>query len=300
MELAPTTPQRSFMRHRAGYFFVLPALVMYAIFFIYPFLSSVYLSMTDWDGVKPMNFVGLSNYQKLLGDPLMWVSLGHNLIWVIIGTIAPIAIGLLLAVLLWGRTRGQLIFRTIYFMPVVMSAVVVGIIWGWIYNPIFGFLNRFLTAVGLEGLARGWLGETNTALFAVLAAAIWQHVGFCVVILFAGLQKVDIELIDAARIDGANSWQRFLNVILPQIRHVLTMVTVFTVIGGFNVFDIVFVLTRGGPANATELIATYTYRKSFSENQVGYGSALSMVMTVLALAATIIFMRIRSRGEELE
>ena len=195
-------------------------------------------------------------------------ALSHNVIWVIVGTIVPIAIGLLLAVLLWGHTRGRLIFRIVYFMPVVMSAVVVGIIWGWIYNPIFGFLNHFLDAIGLESLARGWLGETNTALFAVMAAAIWQYVGFCVVILFAGLQKVDIELIDAAKIDGANSWQRFLSTSsCPQIRDVLTMVTVYTVIGGFNVFDIVFILTKGGPANATELIATYTYKNRFRKTR---------------------------------
>ncbi|MCA9894598.1 MAG: sugar ABC transporter permease [Anaerolineae bacterium] len=300
MQVGTDTPQHSYNRHRVGYIFVLPALVMYIIFFLYPFLSSIYLSLTDWDGINPMNYIGLENYQRLLGDPQMWNALGHNITWVLVGTFAPIAIGLLLAVLLWSNTRGQLVFRTVYFMPVVMSSVVVGIIWGWVYNPIFGFLNHLLEAVGLGGLARGWLGETNTALYAVMVAAIWQYVGFCVVILFAGLQKVDIELIEAARIDGANSWQRFINVIIPQLRHVLTMVTAYTVIGGFNVFDIVFILTKGGPANATELIATYTYKKSFQENDVGYGAALSMVMTILALVATIIFMRIRSRGEELE
>jgi raffinose/stachyose/melibiose transport system permease protein len=283
-----------------GFWFTLPALILYVIFFVGPFLNSIYLSLTDWDGVRPFNFIGLENYQRLLNDPLMWKALGNNVIWVLFGTAAPIAIGLILAVLLWARTRGQLFFRTIYFMPVVMSPVVVGIIWGWIYNPLIGILNRALTSVGLGELAKGWLGDPSVALYAVLVAAIWGHLGFVIVILFAGLQKVDVDLIDAAKIDGANAVQRFFNVIIPQLRHVLTMVTVHTIIGGFNVFDLVFIMTGGGPANATEVLGTYTYKKGFVESDVGYGSALSMVMTALALVAAIIFMRLREREEEME
>ena len=292
-------PRWKWNRRNVGYFFVLPSLVLYIIFFIYPFLSSIYLSLTDWDGLKPvMNFVGLQNYERMLGDPLVWQSLKHNVIWVIIGTTAPVVIGLMLSLLLWGRIRGRLLFRTIYFMPVVLSSVVVGIIWGWIYNPIFGILNRILRFIGLDSLARGWLGDPDVALYAVLIAAIWSYTGFCVVIFISGLQNVDMDLIDAATVDGANAWRRLVHVIIPQLRYVLTMVIAYTLIGGFNVFDIVLIMTRGGPANATEVIATYTYYRSFREADVSYGAALSMLMTVLALAATLIFMRIRERGQE--
>jgi multiple sugar transport system permease protein/raffinose/stachyose/melibiose transport system permease protein len=291
--------QRKWNRQNIGLFFVLPSLVIYVIFFLYPFFSSIYLSLTDWDGVQPvMNFVGLENYQRMLNDPLVWRSLAHNVIWVIIGTASPVIIGLLLAMLLWGRIRGRLLFRTLYFMPVVLSSVVIGIIWGWIYNPIFGILNRALKAIGLDALARGWLGDPDVALYAVLVAAIWGYTGFCVVIFISGLQNVDMDLIDAATVDGANAWRRFFHVIIPQLRHVLTMVIAYTLIGGFSVFDIVWIMTKGGPANATEVIATYTYFKSFKQFDISYGAALSMLMTILALVATLIFMRIRERGQE--
>ena len=184
-------------------------------------------------------------------------------------------------------------YRTLYFLPVVLSAVVIGIIWTWIYNPLFGLLNTALRAVGLDRWAIGWLGESETALYAVLVTAIWSYLGFCIVVLFAGLQKVDPELVAAARIDGANAQQRFRHVIVPQIRPVLTMVIVYTVIGGFNVFDVVWVMTQGGPNNATEVIATYTYEVAFRANEYGYGATLSMVMSVIALLAAWIAMRLR-------
>jgi ABC-type sugar transport system permease subunit len=186
-----------------------------------------------------------------------------------------------------------MLYRTAYFLPVVLSPVVIGIIWMWIYNPLFGLLNTALRGVGLDGLATGWLGESETALYAVLVTAIWSYVGFCVVVLFAGLQKVDPELVAAARIDGANARQRFRHVIVPQIRPVLTMVIVYTVIGGFNVFDVVWVMTEGGPNNATEVIATYTYEVAFRANDYGYGATLSMVMSLVALLAAWITMRLR-------
>ncbi len=280
-----------------GLYFVLPALLLYTIFFLYPFFRTIYLSMTEWNGVVAPVFTGLENYQRLLSDSQMWSSLGNNVIWVILGTAAPIIIGLFLSVVLWSGAKGSLFFRTIYFLPVVVSPVIIGVIWNWIYNPLFGILNRTLRDIGLGNLAKGWLGEPSTALYAVMVTAIWSYIGFCVVVLYSGLQKVDSQLVDAAKIDGANAWTRFRHVIIPQISSVLTMVLVYTVIGGFNVFDLVWIMTRGGPANASEVIATYTYGKAFQENEVGYGAALSMVMTVIALIAAIITLRLRGKEE---
>lgn len=283
---------------RSGLYFVLPAFLLYVVFFAYPFFSSIYLSLTDWNGVQPPAFTGAENYQRLLSDPLMWHSLRNNLIWVVLSTALPIMAGLLLSVLLWTGARGGIVFRTIYFLPMVISPVVVGVVWGWIYNPLFGLLNNGLRSIGLGNLAKGWLGDPDTALYAVLVTVVWSYIGFCVVVLYSALQKVDTELIDAAILDGANAWLRFRHVILPQIAPVLTMVIVYTVIGGFNTFDVVFIMTRGGPANASELIATYTYKKSFVEGEVGYGTALSMVMTVIALVAAAITLRLRAQSEE--
>ena len=290
--------RRHWVKYQAGYLFVLPAFLVYALFMIYPFGQSIYLSLTSWDGAQPVKeFVGLANYAALLQDQLLWTSLSHNLIWVVLGTISPLVIGLVLAMLLWNRPPGFTLFRTFYFMPQVLSSVVIAIVWGWIYNPIFGALNQGLAAVGLEELERAWLGDGDVALFAVLAAAVWAQTGFVFVIFMAGLQNVSRDLLEAAMLDGANAWSRFWNVTVPQLANVTTVVTVFLLIGGFNVFDIIFVMTGGGPANATEVIATYTYSEAFTQNRVGYGAALSMVMTVLSLVAAVVFMRIRERGE---
>src|SRR5215212_10771119 len=294
--LAPSISpaRRSWRRYRAGILFVLPALILYLIFMVYPFFRSIYFSFTSWNGVTALKeWIGLGNYRELLTDELLWLSLRHNVIWVIVGTIAPIAIGMLLAILLWRRPKGFTLFRTIFFMPQVLSTVVIGIVWNWIYNPVFGILNKALDAIGLEDVSRGWLGDPDVALYAVLVAAIWATIGFVFVIFLAGLQNVSRDLLEAATIDGANSWQRFWNVTVPQMANVINVVVALLLIGGFNVFDIVFVMTGGGPANATEVIATYTYKEAFTQNHVGYGSSLALVMTVISLVASIAFIRLR-------
>lgn len=284
-------------KYSAAYAFVLPALLIYATFVLYPFLITIYYSMTDWDGAQPQkNFIGLANYQRMLGDPLMWLSLQHNLIWIAVGTVTPVALGLGLATLVWSGVRGRLFFRTVYFMPVVLSTVVVGMIWSWIYHPLFGPINLVLRAIGLGGVARGWLGDLTWAIYALLLAGLWAYFGFCFVILLAALQNIDMELHDAAKIDGANAWQRFVNVTIPQLSAVLTMLLAYTLIGGFNVFDIVYIMTKGGPANATEVLATYTYTMAFKQSQVGYGAALTMVITVLSLIASYLFISLRERS----
>lgn len=284
-------------RQRAGLWFVLPGFIFYCLFFAAPFVTSVYLSFTEWNGIGWPKFTGLDNWIRLLTDSAAHAALLNNVIWTIIGTAVPIFIGLILAVLLWSGAKASNFYRTVYFLPVVLSPVMVGVIWNWIYNPIYGLLNTALRSVGLDDLATGWLGESETALYAVLIAAIWSYLGFCIVVLYSGLQKVDLELIDAARIDGASAWQRFLNVIIPQLRPVLTMVLVYTVIGGFNVFDLVWVMTRGGPNNASEVIATYTYEVAFRSNEYGYGATLSMLMSILALLAGWAVLKLRGTSE---
>jgi ABC-type sugar transport system permease subunit len=289
---------RHWARYGTGYLFVLPAFVLYAIFMIYPFAQSIYLSFTSWNGVDPVKHtVGFANYRELFRDSHLWQALRHNLIWVIIGTVSPMAIGLFLAMLLWKQPKGFTLFRTAFFMPQVLSSVVIAIIWGWIYNPIFGLLNKSLDKVGLESVSRGWLGDPHIALYAVLGAAIWAETGFVFVVFLAGLQNVSRDLLEAATLDGANPWQRFWDVTVPQLANVITVIGALLLIGGFNVFDIVFVLTGGGPNNSTEVIGTYTYNQAFTQNRIGYGATLSLVMTAISLVATFIFIRLRERGE---
>lgn len=287
----------AYRRTLVGYTFIAPAFVLYAIFFLYPFVVSVYYSFLSWNSAGQREFVGLANFRRLLDDPILGQALLHNATWILIGTIAPIAIALLLGVLIWRGVRGMLLFRTVYFLPFVPAEVVIAIIWNWIYHPIFGTLNQMLRFIGLGFLARGWLGDPNTALLAVLTTAIWAYFGFAFVVIVAGLQDVSVDLVEAAMLDGANGWQRFWNVIIPELRPVLTMITTYTLIGGFSVFGLVFAMTQGGPGTATQVIGTYVYRKAFQENDLGYGAALSLVMTALTLIASYLFIWLRERGD---
>lgn len=304
-ELSGLLPQQQSSRLRrhwatygAGYLFVAPALALYVVFMIYPFIQSIYYAFTDWDGAQSTkNFVGFDNFKTLWGDDVLWNSLWHTLIWVVIGTIGPIIVGLLLAMLLWRRPKGFTVFRTVYFMPQVLSSVVIAIVWGWIYNPLFGILNQGLDRVGLESWSRGWLGDPDFALYAVLVAAMWAETGFVFVVFLAGLQNVSKDLLEAATLDGANAWRRFRDVTVPQLANVVTVVTALLLIGGFSVFDIVFAMTGGGPNRATEVIATYTYSEAFTQNRIGYASTLSLVITTISLVASMIYIRLRERGE---
>jgi raffinose/stachyose/melibiose transport system permease protein len=281
-----------------GALFVVPGLLIYTVFMLFPFFATIYLSFTNWDGVSPeRDFVGLANYARMFGDATAIKAFVNNVVWVVLGTIAPVVLGLFEALLVWtGSQRGSLFFRTLFFLPFVLPLVVVGIVWQWIYHPLFGVLNSVLDAVGLDSLSRGWLADPHAALYAVLIAAIWGATGFCFLILHAALQNVDISTVEASMIDGANWFQRARNVIIPQIAPQLTMVTAVTLIGGFAVFDIIFVMTGGGPGNASEVLATYTYKTAFQQNQAGYGSALAMLITILSLVSAVVFVRLRERS----
>src|SRR5215212_8229810 len=285
-------------RQQARYavLFVAPALLIYLVFMIYPFLNTIYLSFTNWDGITAnKDWVGLSNYVRVFGEEAALKAFVNNIIWVILGTIAPVVLGLFEALLVWSGARGSIVFRTLYFLPFVLPLVVVAIVWQWIYHPLYGIVNTVLDGAGLEGLSRGWLADPHTALYAVLIAAIWGQTGFCFLILHASLQNVDISIVEAAMLDGANWFQRARNVIIPQIAPQLTMVTAVTLIGGFAVFDIIYVMTGGGPGNASQVLATYTYKTAFEQNQAGYGSALAMLITVLSLVSAFVFVRVRER-----
>jgi raffinose/stachyose/melibiose transport system permease protein len=294
-----TTGHESTLRRqqlRYAILFIAPGLAVYLIFMVYPFLNTIYLSLTNWNGVDPdKDFIGLANYTRMLGDGVALKAFSNNVIWVIIGTIAPVAIGLFQALLVWTSGHGTLFFRTIFFLPFILPLVVVGLVWQWIYNPLFGIINTALDSVGLEGLSRGWLADPHTALYAVLIAAIWGASGFCFLILHASLQNVDMSTVEASMIDGANWFQRAWNIIIPQIAPQLTMVTTVTLIGGFSVFDLIFVMTGAGPGHASEVLATYTYKAAFQQNEAGYGSALAMLITALSLVSAVIFVRLRER-----
>jgi raffinose/stachyose/melibiose transport system permease protein len=267
---------------------VVPLMLLVIAFFLLPLANAIYYAFVDFNGFdQSPPFVGLENFLELFRDPAIPPAFANNVIWIVIGTGAPLIFGLALALLLWNVRRGTTLYRLAFFIPYILPGVAVGVVWGWIYDPLRGWLNEVLQLVGLGDVATGWLGNPDTALYAVLATAVWTTTGFVLVIFLAALRNVDVELVDAAKIDGASQLQRLWYVILPQIMPVFLMVTTITLIGGFSVFDIVFIMTGGGPAGATEVLGTYAYSNAFQLSRISYGTTLALVITLLAIPFAI-------------
>jgi raffinose/stachyose/melibiose transport system permease protein len=281
---------------RLGILLVSPLMLLTIVFFVFPLLSSIYYSLIDYDGVSTNPpFVGLQNFVQMFTDAEVWHALGNNLIWIVIGTISPLVIGLIFALLLWSVRRGSRFYRLALFFPYVMPGVAIAIVWGWIYDPINGWLNVGLKAIGLGKITTGWLGNPHTAIYAVLATAIWATCGFVMLIFLSALQNVDLELIDAARIDRANTVRRVWHVVLPQIMPVFLMVTTVTLVGGFSVFDIVFIMTGGGPANASDVLGMYAFTNAFQLNKISYGTTIALLITALSIPCAVLLNRLQRR-----
>lgn len=278
--------RRSWRRHAAGYAFAGPALVILAAFLVYPIGYSVWLSFHEWDGYTPRwgPFVGLENYRALAGDEVFWRATLNSVVFVAVRTPLEVGLGFLLALLLNRRLVARSLLRTLFFVPVVMSLIVVTIIFQRVFEPNTGLLNTFLRAVGLGDWAHPWLGDPATALPAVIAVSVWKNVGFSLVILLAGLQSLPQDVVEAARVDGANAWQLTLRVITPLMRPILALTALLSIIGGLKVFDLVFIMTRGGPTYSTEVLATMLYREAFELNHMGIASAVAVILVALVLS----------------
>jgi raffinose/stachyose/melibiose transport system permease protein len=291
---APAITRRA--QRRLGVLLIVPVTLMMVLFFVLPLGNALVYSVVDFDGISSNPpFVGLANFTEMFADDEVWHALSNNAIWIVIGTAVPLVIGLAVALLLWGVQRGSLVYRLCFFLPYVLPGVAIGIVWGWIYDPVQGLLNKSLEAVGLGMLARGWLGDPTWALYAVLVTAIWGGTGFAIVIFISALRNVDVELVDASRIDGANGLSRLWHIILPQIMPVFLMVLTLTLVGGFSVFDIIFIMTGGGPADATNVIGTYAYTQAFELSRIGYGTTLALLITVLSVPFAVGLNRLQRR-----
>jgi ABC-type sugar transport system permease subunit len=292
--VAPAVTRRA--QRLLGLAMAAPLMVMVTVFFLFPLGNALYYAFVDFNGIDPRPpFVGLDNFTELFRDSSVWSAFKNNVIWIVIGTAAPLVIGLGLALLVWGVRRGSVFYRVAFFFPYVLPQVAVGVVWGWIYDPTRGWLNEALEAVGLGSLTTGWLGNPDTALYAVLGTAIWATSGFIFVILLSALRNVDTDLVDAARLDGAGRFGQLRYVIVPQIMPVFLTVTTLTLVGGFSVFDIVFIMTGGGPAGATEVLGTYAYSNAFQLNRISYGTALALVITVMAIPFALWLNRLQRR-----
>ena len=268
--------------------FALPALVVYALFLVYPALSSLWFSFTDWDGLSPTyNVVGIDNYRKMPSDPVVVQAALNNLIWAVVTIVFPVVIGLVLAVLLNGKVRGKPFLRLIFYTPAVLPLVSVASIWGWLYNPQSGAINVFLRDIGLGSLANAWLGQDSTALAAVMVPAIWLRVGFPMLLYLAALQGISHDQYEAATMDGATRSQQFWHITMPNLKPAHYIVLALSLIDSFKVFDMVYAMTYGGPGTATQVMGTWMYANVFQYYQAGYGTAIAVVITGVAIAVSI-------------
>ncbi|HUX87191.1 MAG TPA: sugar ABC transporter permease [Chloroflexota bacterium] len=285
---------RAIRRHLTGWLFIGPAVIVYVAFVVYPLFYSILLSFYQWAGFQPRwgPFVGLQNYGLLARDPIFWKALTNNILFVVLRTPFEVGIALLLALLLNERFPGRLAFRTLIFVPVVLSLIVVGVVFGRIFEPTAGVLNTFLRLIGLGSLALPWLGDAGLALPAVTAVSIWKNVGFSMVILLAGLQSTPPDVLDAARVDGAGAVRTALNVTIPILRPVIAITVALSVISSLKVFDLVYIMTSGGPLYSTEVLTTYLYRVTFVYNQVGVGSSVAVVLMLLILGISMVQLRV--------
>ena len=285
----------------APYIYVFPALAVFILFKGYPTIHNLYLTLFSWDGISPEKlFVGAKNYLDMLGDYVLWRALANTAIYVAVTVVTEVGGGLLLALLFSLKFRGSSVFRLLAFSPFMIPMVAVGILWSLILDPYVGVINGLLRAVGLDVLARPWLGNSKTALISILGVSFWRFVGFNMILFFGALQRMPKELYEAAHLDGASQGRVFRNITIPLLRETTTVVTLYCVIGGINMFDLFWVMTQGGPAHTTEILSTWAVLKAFKFFQMGYGATIVTVILVLCVAATVVYLGARQRGERIE
>ncbi|MFG2458450.1 carbohydrate ABC transporter permease [Streptomyces sp. NPDC048523] len=298
-----STPQ-SPRRPRDSYaLFLLPGALAFLAVIVLPFVMNTYVSFTDWQGVGSPKWSGLANYRELLDDSEFWASFRHSLFMVVAMAAIPTALGLVLAAALFdyvGKhfgSRTAAVLRACFYLPQVLPIAVAGIVWSWILAPDNGSLNALLKAIGLGSRQQDWLGDPDLALYSVMGVMVWVQLGFPLVIFMAGLQRVDPQLHEAAELDGAGWWRRFRHITLPQIRPEIYVVLTWCSIAALKVFGAVYVLTKGGPGGATDVPSYFSFTTFFEKTQVGYGAAISTVLTVIILALSLIGLRLQERTD---
>ena len=277
--------------------FLAVPLALYAIWVIGPTIYTVYLSFTEWDVISEAQFVGFNNYADLFNDPVFYTSLINNIKWLVIFLAIPFTIGLFLALLLSQKIRGAKFFKASIYSPMILAPVVIGLIWSWIYQPRGGLLNNTLTFVGLDFLTRGWLSDPNSALYAVIAAAVWRHTGYVMLLFLSGLTAISPTVIEASRIDGASPWQRFRYIIMPLLKPTTVIVLVITMIQSLRAFDFVSMMTRGGPFNSTNVLAYHMYSEAFKNYNMGYGASIAVILFLIMFVFIAFYLRQIRKGE---
>ncbi|MFD0693161.1 carbohydrate ABC transporter permease [Paenibacillus sp. GCM10027628] len=284
--------------HLAYACFLAPAVIVYTVLFLGPVLSSLFYSLTNWNGIdRTMDFVGLRNYQELLADKAFLAALKNTLKFAVLVVILQNAMAIPLAIVLDTGIRSRNLLRVIFFSPAVLSPLVVGYTWLYIYEPNQGLLNAVLRELGLDSWTQSWLGDPQIALLSIVFIVIWQYTGYSMVIYLANLQTIPKDLYESAGMDGAGKWQRFRHITFPLLAPAMTINVVLSTIGTLKAFDIVYVTTKGGPYHATETMTTLMFSTAFGEDSFGYGTAIGVVIFVIILAISLLQLSLLRRRE---
>lgn len=282
-------------QHLVPYLFITPNLVLFTLFSFGPLLYAVYISFYDWSLIGDAEWTGLANYLRLWRDPQFWQALGHTVVYAIVTVSLSLAGGLLLAVGLNRRLAGRTVLRSIYFMPVVISAVATGTIAAWLFNDHYGVINGLLVRLGIGRI--GWLSSPSWALSSLAIATVWVRIGFNMVVYLAALQSIPATYYDAAQIDGAGAWARFRAITLPLLMPATFLLLILNIIYSFQVFDLIYVMTGGGPGFSTTTLVQYIYQSAFVTNEMGYASATGVVLYLLILGFTAVQWRLSRQSD---
>jgi raffinose/stachyose/melibiose transport system permease protein len=278
--------------------FLLPAAIIYSALVLLPVVQAIYYSFFRWNGLGPLqNFIGLANYSRLLNDRVFLGALGHNLQLVLLSIIIQLPLALGLALLVRGIVRGRATFRTIFFMPFVLSEVVTGVIWNFIYRPDGGLINTLLQSIipGMKETAL--LANPNTVLYALFGVITWKFFGYHMILYIAGLQNIPAELEEAAQIDGCGKFQALRYITIPLLGNTIRLTIYLSVLGSLQFFDLIWVMTTGGPVSASDTMATYLYKFGFQRFQLGYGSAIAVIIFLICFSFSLIYQRVAMRRD---
>ncbi|MBB5325438.1 raffinose/stachyose/melibiose transport system permease protein [Anoxybacillus tepidamans] len=278
--------------------YILPSLLLIMILVYIPIVMTGYYSLMKWDGIGSMKFIALDNYQELIKDTMFWKSVYHSFLLAVFSVIS-LAGYLIISLVLSGKIKGANLLRKIYLIPMLLSSVAIAQLWLRIYHPSNGMLNHFLMFLGMED-PPNWLADPSIALYAIFVPIIWQYAGFYILIYYAALKNIPSSIIEAAIIDGANPWQLAYKIKLPLIAGVIKVTIVLAVVGSLKYFDLIYVMTGGGPNGASEVIASYMYQKAFRSFNFGYGSTIAFALLLLCVIATWVIRKFTHSDEEIQ
>lgn len=292
---------KTYQNGRSALPFILPALLLILMFVFLPMILNIYYSLFRWSAFSVEKvFVGWEYYARLFQDPVFYTALKNNSLYALISILFQVGGGLVIAAILEDRLfrKWQPLFRTIFFIPSVISIAVVGLLWQLLYNPDIGLVNGVIKAIGQTEWAHAWLGDSKTAIYAVIAVSQWQFTGYMTMLFLIAMHKIPSELYEASMIDGANPIQTFFAITIPQIKDMILVGTIITVIGAFKVFDEVYVMTFGGPGRSTEVLGTMVYRAAFRNDEMGYATTIATVIFVITFTLSVLQMKLSKSGRE--